>query len=71
MRCIITFHTIADAMHMESLAREAGIAGRLIPVPRELSSGCGISWASEAGEKKSLEDLIKENDLDIEKIVLL
>ena len=71
MRCIITFHTIADAMYMESLAKEAKIPGRLIPVPRELSSGCGNSRASEASEQEKLKKLIELESLEIEQIVLI
>lgn len=71
MKCIITFHTIADSMHMEALCKEAGIPGRLIPVPRELSSGCGISWASEPDQEEALKALIEKENFDIESMVLL
>ncbi|NLY73265.1 MAG: DUF3343 domain-containing protein [Tissierellia bacterium] len=71
MKCIVTFHTIADAMHMEALCGEAKIPGRLIPVPRELSSGCGISWASEVDQEDNLKTLIEREDFDIESMVLL
>ncbi|MFR2173499.1 MAG: DUF3343 domain-containing protein [Clostridium fessum] len=40
---IFTFHTTAAAMEMEAFCREQGIRGRLVPVPRELSAGCGIA----------------------------
>jgi len=46
LRLVVTFHTTADAMAMERCCRDAGIAGRLIPVPRELSAGCGLAWSS-------------------------
>ena len=41
---IITFHTTTAAMAMESLCTEKGLPGRLIPVPREITAGCGMSW---------------------------
>lgn len=41
---IITFHTTADAMTIEKFCQEHEIPGRLIPVPRELSAGCGMAF---------------------------
>ena len=41
---ILTFHTTSAAMAMELYCKEHGIPGRLIPVPRELSAGCGLAW---------------------------
>ena len=45
-RLVVTFHTTADAMAMERFCREHGAPGRLIPVPRELSAGCGLAWSA-------------------------
>lgn len=44
-RLVWTFHTTAEAMRMEALCKKAGVPGRLIPVPRQLSAGCGMAWA--------------------------
>ena len=41
---VLTFHTTDAAMEMESFCKQNGIAGRLVPVPRRLSAGCGIAW---------------------------
>ena len=41
---VITFHTTAAAIAMEKLCRAKGLPGRLIPVPRELTADCGMSW---------------------------
>ena len=45
---VLTFHTTDAAMEMESFCKQNGIAGRLVPVPRRLSAGCGIAWRMEA-----------------------
>ena len=39
----ITFYTSAEAMATESACKENNIQGKLVPVPRVLSAGCGIS----------------------------
>lgn len=47
-RCFIAaFSTTSDAMAAEKALHKAGVRGRLVPVPRELSSGCGMAWACE------------------------
>ena len=40
----ITFYTSAEAMATESACKENNIQGKLVPVPRVLSAGCGIAW---------------------------
>ena len=44
MKLVVTFHTTSDAMAMEKVCKERGVPGRLIPVPRAISAGCGLSW---------------------------
>lgn len=41
---VISFHTTADAITFEKKAGETGFPGRLIPLPRTISAGCGMSW---------------------------
>jgi len=41
---IITFPTTAAAMEMESFCAANQLPGRIIPVPREITAGCGLAW---------------------------
>ena len=41
---VISFHTTADAIAFEKKAGETGFPGRLIPLPRAISAGCGMAW---------------------------
>ena len=36
---ILTFRTTTDAMALEAQCAACGIAGRLIPIPREITAG--------------------------------
>lgn len=65
-RLVVTFHTTADAMALEAACREAGLAGRLIPVPRALSAGCGLAWRAEPEQEADLQDLIDRAGLETE-----
>ena len=59
---VVTFHTTAGAMAMERKCRAAGIAGRLIPVPRSITAGCGMAWRSAPGDRSRLEELLQGTD---------
>ena len=41
---VLSFRTTAEAMAWEKHCLAAGIPGRLIPLPREISAGCGLAW---------------------------
>ena len=45
-KLIVTFHTTTAAMAMEKACHANGTPGRLIPVPREITAGCGMSWSA-------------------------
>ncbi len=62
---VVTFYTTAAAMAMESNCSKWGINGRLIPVPREITSDCGIGWRMDIADRPMLEENIKEKDLQI------
>ncbi|MCQ2419136.1 MAG: DUF3343 domain-containing protein [Clostridia bacterium] len=63
-RLVITFHTTAGAMAMEKLCKKNAIPGRLVPVPRELTSDCGIAWSMAPADRAHLEPLLT-GDSDI------
>ena len=45
-RCVVSFHTTAGAMAAERLCRREGLEGKLISVPRSVTSDCGIAWSA-------------------------
>lgn len=62
-KLIITFHTTADAMEMEGACRENNLSGRLIPVPRKISAGCGLAWCSEPDTEAVLLKVMKDVEI--------
>ena len=46
-KIIITFQTTTMAMFMERTCKNAGKNGRLIPLPKQISAGCGLAWMTE------------------------
>ena len=51
---IITFATTTQAMAMEKFCVQQNLPGRLIPVPREITAGCGLSWKARPEDKEQL-----------------
>jgi len=41
--CLITFPTTHSALHAEKVLQEAKASFLIVPTPREISSGCGLS----------------------------
>ena len=53
-KTVVTFASTSDAMNMESLARDNAIPGRIIPVPSDISAGCGLAWCADEPDKDTL-----------------
>lgn len=60
-KLVITFHTTTDAMAMEQACKKAGANGRIIPVPRAITAGCGLAWSADLGEEENLQKLMEEH----------
>lgn len=59
LQLVVTFHTTADAMAMEQACRERNAQGRLIPVPRAISAGCGLAWCAEPECREALREVMQ------------
>ena len=71
LRTIAAFHTTAAAMAGERLCRREGVEGRLIPVPRSVTSDCGIAWSAPAELRDTLELRFREAGLEVAGVYLL
>ena len=60
LKLVVTFHTTADAMAMEKACKEHNVPGRIIPVPRVISAGCGLAWCAELNEREQIADIMKQ-----------
>ena len=69
VKLIVTFYTSSEAMATERVCREAGIDGKLISAPRNLTADCGISYATDVENQEKIEELLKEKKVEYEKMV--
>ena len=52
---VVTFHSTADAMAVQAAAAGGVLPGRVIPVPSEISAGCGLAWSVPVEQREALE----------------
>ena len=57
-RLVISFHTTAEAMATERLCRQNGLEGKLISVPRSITSDCGLAWSAPTALREAIETLL-------------
>lgn len=41
---VLSFEKTTDAMAVEKYCLANNLPGRLIPIPREITAGCGMAW---------------------------
>ena len=66
---VVTYATTASAFAFKTCALQYQLEGRLIPVPRLLSAGCGMAWSEPARNAARLEDMLAHEGLDYERVV--
>lgn len=66
MKVVYTFPSTVQALKMERCCKQKGLDGRLIPVPKQISAGCGMAWAALPEARASLEEMILREAVEIE-----
>lgn len=61
---VVAFDSTASALAFAKHAPTVGLAGRLIPIPRNLSAGCGMAWKEKSAHQQKVEGLIKSLAID-------
>lgn len=51
---VIAFDSTTQALAAEALCRKEGLPGRIIPLPAEISAGCGLSWKAEPEDRDGI-----------------
>ena len=65
MFCLATFKTTSAALMFERTCRGAGINARIAPVPRKLSSSCGLACEFPCGLRQDVEGLASEKNINV------
>jgi len=68
LQLVVTFHTTADAMAMEQACKKMQAEGRLIPVPKAISAGCGLAWCAGPESREKLKAVMESVGIEEEEI---
>jgi hypothetical protein len=68
---VILVHTTSHAIQAERLLKRAGLAVKLIPTPRHLSSDCGSAVRIRAEARARGEQVLAEAGMTIDRVELL
>ena len=71
LKVIVTFHTTSHAMAADSRKLAYHLSGRLIPVPRQLSAGCGLAWCEPVENKELLENMLAAEYIEYEELCVM
>ncbi|MBR4196160.1 MAG: DUF3343 domain-containing protein [Synergistaceae bacterium] len=65
MFCLATFKTTSAALLFERSCRKSGIPARIAPVPRKLSSSCGLACEFPCDMKENVEGIAGEKKINV------
>ena len=66
--CVITFPAVYYALKTEKHLNKSGFKVKLIPVPRQISSNCGIALEFNSRDKEKISKIIRDSHFSIENI---
>ncbi len=53
-KCVITFNATHYALKAERVIKKAKLTSKLIPVPRQFSSNCGLALQFDCADKENI-----------------
>lgn len=65
---IISFEKTTDAMAVEKYCMSKNLPGRIIPVPREITAGCGLAWKADPSDREALINSLDNDGLAYGKV---
>ena len=65
---VALFHSISGALRAEKLLKAESVPLKLIPVPRHLSSDCGICVRFERADQMKVEGILGRSKMEIQGI---
>ncbi|TYP58838.1 DUF3343 domain-containing protein [Thermosediminibacter litoriperuensis] len=67
---MITFPSVHHALRFESRMKGTGISFQLVPVPREISSSCGVAAKVTNTVERTLIDAVEKTGIEFDSIYL-
>lgn len=68
---VLSFEHTTDAMAVEKFCMSQQLPGRLIPVPREITAGCGLAWKAKPEDEELLVNELEKAGLSWAELYIL
>ena len=68
---VISFNKTSDAMSVEEYCLKNNVSGRLIPLPKEISAGCGLAWKCDIDKRDDMTKVFDYLKIKYDKMVEL
>ncbi|MDD4837098.1 MAG: DUF3343 domain-containing protein [Dethiosulfovibrio sp.] len=65
MICLATFDVTSMAIMFERVCRKEGLKVKVVPVPRSLSSSCGLACEYPCDDEDRIKAICVERDIDV------
>ncbi|GAW93682.1 DUF3343 domain-containing protein [Calderihabitans maritimus] len=65
---VITFSSTHDALHADKVLRQQNLPYLLIPTPREISRGCGISVKLSGADLKQVLRILEDHKVQFREV---
>ncbi len=65
---VVLFYTSSSALRAEKILQKGGLAVKLIPTPRELSSDCGMALRFRRSDDATVHSLLDSANVEIASI---
>lgn len=60
---VISFANVTEALAVERYCQANGLPGRIIPIPREITAGCGLAWKAAPEDREALSAALEREQL--------
>ncbi|MDO5688934.1 MAG: DUF3343 domain-containing protein [Tissierellia bacterium] len=68
MNYIITFHTVSEVLRFETMLKREQIKVKLMPVPRQFSSSCGLCGKVAEEDLERIKELAASENVEFDQI---
>lgn len=68
---VAVFATTSDAMAVQAAFEQGKVPGRMIPIPAQISAGCGLAWCVPADQEDELREALAREQLRCEGIYVV
>jgi hypothetical protein len=66
---VLLVHSTTHAIHFEKQFSQAGIACQMSPVPRQLSSECGVCVRFASADRQRVQEIVDNSGIEIQAMI--